>query len=499
MRKHSSPAFNLKKFGVSQFFLVPILFVFAMFFANVGWGQNIFTHDFSYSGVLTSNGWTAHSGGGTNTISTTSGLSYNGYAGSGVGNAALISNLSGEDINITFTSQGTNGSSVYVAFLVNVTEPATAKTGDYFLHVGSPGGASWTAFAGRVFARVVNGNVNFGISNNSSATYGTTNFSKNTTYLLVIKYTITAGTGNDAISLWVIPSGVPSSEALAGTPEIQNTTTNGTDAINAIGLRQGSATTSPTVVVDGIRVGGSWSGAVVASSGAAVTGAATATVFTTTYGTASTAQTFAVSGSNLTADLVATAPTGFEVSADGTTYGSTATFTQTSGAASGTLRVRLKANAVVTGTYNSQNIVLSSTGATSVNITTAASGNAVSAKALTITGLLAENKNYDGTTAVSVTGTATYSGLVNSESFPTVSTNGTVSWVFPSSAVGNYTLTQTNTYTAPSSNYTVTQPSLTASINAIVPTAPTITSITPGSAQLSVAFTAPSSNGGASI
>jgi hypothetical protein len=105
-----------------------------------------------------------------------------------------------------------------------------------------------------------------------------------------------------------------------------------------------------------------------------ITGAATATAFTTTYGTASAAQSFAVSGSNLTANLVATAPTGYEVSSDGTTYGSTATFNPTSGSASGTLRVRLAATAAVSGSYNSQNIVLSSTGAANVNIATAASG-----------------------------------------------------------------------------------------------------------------------------
>ncbi len=228
-----------------------------------------------------------------------------------------------------------------------------------------------------------------------------------------------------------------------------------------------------------------------------ITGAANATAFTTTYGTASAAQSFSISGSNLTANLVATAPTGFEVSSDGTTYGSTATFTQSGGSASGTLRIRLKADAAVTGTYNSQNIVLSSTGATNVNITTASSGNAVSAKGLTITGLSASNKNYDGTTTVSVSGTAAYSGLVNSESF---TPSDVVTWAFPDANVGsNKTLTRTGSYTAPTTNYSITQPSLTASINAIVPTAPTITGITPGNNQLSVAFTAPSSNGGASI
>lgn len=108
-----------------------------------------------------------------------------------------------------------------------------------------------------------------------------------------------------------------------------------------------------------------------------ISGAATAAAFTTTYGTASAAQSFNISGSNLTANLVATAPTGFEVSADGTTYGTTATFTQTGGSASGTLLIRLKADAAPGENYNSQNIVLSSTGAADVNISTTATGNLV--------------------------------------------------------------------------------------------------------------------------
>jgi hypothetical protein len=257
-------------------------------------------------------------------------------------------------------------------------------------------------------------------------------------------------------------------------------------------LAVGAASSTGTFRVDNVTINGS-----VSAAAPTITGATTATAFSTTYGTASAVQSFSISGSNLTANLVATAPTGFEVSSDGTTYGSTATFTQSGGSASGTLRIRLKADAAVTGTYNSQNIVLSSTGATNVNIATASSGNAVSAKDLTITGLSASDKNFDGATTVSISGTATYSGLVNSESF---SPSDVVTWAFPDANVGsNKTLTRTGSYSAPSTNYTVTQPSLTASINAIVPTVPTITGITPGNNQLSVAFTAPSSNGGASI
>ena len=197
-----------------------------------------------------------------------------------------------------------------------------------------------------------------------------------------------------------------------------------------------------------------------------ITGASTATVFTTTYGSASPAQTFAISGSGLTANLVATAPTGYEVSADGTTYGATATFTQTSGSASGSLRVRLAASAAVTGNnYNAQTIALTSTGATTVNITTATSGNVVSAKPLTISGLTATNKVYDGILTAAFNGTATYSGLVNGDTFASVS--GTPSASFVTKTVGTAKPVTFTGYTAPSSNYTVSQPTgVTADITA---------------------------------
>ncbi|WP_298152525.1 YDG domain-containing protein [Flavobacterium sp.] len=194
-----------------------------------------------------------------------------------------------------------------------------------------------------------------------------------------------------------------------------------------------------------------------------IIGTATATAFTTTYGTPSTARTFAVSGGALTANITATAPTGFEVASDGVTYGPTATFTQTGGNASGTLSVRLAANASVTGTYNAQNIVLSSTGATSVNVTTAASGNTVTAAALTITGLTGSNKTYDRLTTASFTGTADYVGLQNGETF---SVTGTPTASFASATVGNGKTISVTGYTAPSSNYTVTQPSLSGNITA---------------------------------
>jgi hypothetical protein len=198
--------------------------------------------------------------------------------------------------------------------------------------------------------------------------------------------------------------------------------------------------------------------------GAAISSTGALAPLITIYGTPSSVQTVNISGTNLTDNITATAPTGVEVSSDGTTYGSTAIFGRSGGSVAGSLRVRLAATAPVSGAYDSQNIVLSS-GAIIVNVTTAASGNSVAAKALTISGLTAANKDFDGTTVATVTGTPSFVGLANGETYPV---SGSVAWAFPESTVGdNKTLIQTGSYSAPSGNYSVGQPTLTASIRAI--------------------------------
>jgi hypothetical protein len=127
-----------------------------------------------------------------------------------------------------------------------------------------------------------------------------------------------------------------------------------------------------------------------------------------------------------------------------------------------------------------QNIVLSSTGASSVNLTTAASGNSVAAKGLTITGLTAASKDFDGTSAATVSGNPRFEGLANGETY---SVNGLVTWAFPDTTVGNNKqLSRTGSYSAPSGNYSVTQPTLTASIRAL-PTLRLLTIGTPAFAS----------------
>ncbi|WP_297510896.1 YDG domain-containing protein, partial [Flavobacterium sp.] len=245
----------------------------------------------------------------------------------------------------------------------------------------------------------------------------------------------TSTNGTSWTSLQTISS-LPSSfgaQTLSNTSNLDNVTT----AFIRLTV-SGSTGTSQNNRLDNIRFNAT------VLSPPSITGAATATVFTTTYGTASAVQSFAVSGANLTANLVATAPTGFLVSSDNITFGSTATFVQTAGTASGTLRIRLSATAPVSGSYNNLNIVLSSTGATSQNITTAASGNAVSPASLTIT---ANNQAVAfGTPVATVTGAGSYTstGFVNGENASVIS--GTVS----------YTTSYTDTTPAATSGVTIT-------------------------------------------
>ncbi len=111
----------------TRLLIASVVMILMTAMATTAWGQISLTEDFNYSGALTSNGWTAHSALGTNAISTTTGLSYAGYTGSGIGNAALVQNLGGEDDNLGFSTINGNGTTVYYSALINVTDPASSQ------------------------------------------------------------------------------------------------------------------------------------------------------------------------------------------------------------------------------------------------------------------------------------------------------------------------------------------------------------------------------------
>lgn len=232
-----------------------IYFLLTCLISITSFGQ-IFSDDFNYTdnALLTANGWTAFSGANTAAVDVgaSNGLTYAGYSGTtgfttaAVGNAARLDN-NGEDVGRNFTTSVTSGA-IYYTFLVNI---GTNDAG-YFAGLFSSG----TTFSNRVYVKpsTTSGKINFGLSNTSTGVYATTptDFDLNTTYLIIVKYDVTT-TGN--ASMWIRSSGIPATEAAAGTPEV---TTSGTVPASVSGffLRQYSATQN--ITVDGVRIYSTW-------------------------------------------------------------------------------------------------------------------------------------------------------------------------------------------------------------------------------------------------
>ncbi len=238
------------------------IILFSLFLSSIVYSQ-LLEENFDYTADqnLTSNGWTAFSSSGTNPITVNNGgLVYTDYVNSDIGNAALLDN-DGEDVRKTFSSAVSSGS-IYVSFLVNVTTNHSTISEEYVLHLRS----GTTAFA-RFWIDYENPNIAFGLSQtkSTSAHVKTSfNYARNTTYLIILKYSFVSGTLNDEVSMWIKSSGVPDSEVNAGSPDLgpitttdESGSTSDPSDIDNIALRQSNP--NQNVIIDGIRVATSWS------------------------------------------------------------------------------------------------------------------------------------------------------------------------------------------------------------------------------------------------
>jgi hypothetical protein len=220
--------------------------------------QVLFTENFDYDAgtALTTVGWTAHSGAGTNAVSVVSpGLTYSGYELSNLGNAVRFV-TTGEDVSKKMSDSVTTGS-VY-AFMMASFDSATT-TQDYFFHLGPK--TMGTTFRGRLFVRANElGTLSFGVSLGSTApatiNWTPYDYSKNVTYLLVMKYTFVEGTLNDIVSLFVNPT----LNGTEPTPTVVHTDAAIADAadIGTVAIRQGSSLSRYYGWIDGIQVRTNW-------------------------------------------------------------------------------------------------------------------------------------------------------------------------------------------------------------------------------------------------
>ncbi|MBK8610164.1 MAG: lamin tail domain-containing protein [Chitinophagaceae bacterium] len=357
----------------------------------------LLTEDFNYPAgqLITANGWTAHSAGGTNPITvTTPGLTYAGHANSGIGNAVTMT-TSGEDDNRTFTAV-TSGT-VYGSFLVNLSAVQTA--GDYFIGVFQ----NASTFPVRVYAKSDGaGGFFFGVSKSSSTpVYETTPRILNTTYFIVFKYVFNQGTTtDDEVHLWVNPA-LGGSETTATIPAVTGTSTDAT-TIGAFYLRQGSATNAPTQQVDAILAGITWASVTPASSGTNLTATNLADFGTVCVNTTVGPNSFTITGTALTAVPVTVgALTGFTYATTaGGTYTPTLSITQGGGAFTQDIFVKFTPTAAIS--YNG-NIPVGGGGATSINVPATGSGTIV--PVLTVPGGATAITQVSATVAGEITAT----------------------------------------------------------------------------------------------
>jgi hypothetical protein len=211
-----------------------------------GKSQALLVEDFDYAigDLLTSHGWIAHSGSGQQAIDVTTGLSFSGYAGSGIGGAANLDNT-GEDDNKVFASQ--TAGTIYTAFVI---QTQSTNSAGYFFHYSTNPFSSSFQYS-RVYLNATGDGVGIGLGNTAPSTYVT--ITPGTPTLLVLKYEI----ATKVSSLYVF-STFPSSE-----PATANSSVTETLAIistGSVALRQYNA--AERVVVDGIRVATTWADAV---------------------------------------------------------------------------------------------------------------------------------------------------------------------------------------------------------------------------------------------
>jgi len=193
----------------------------------------------------------------------TPGLTYSGYAGSGIGNCVLLTNDPNGDIVLhSFTTQTTGN--LYMAIMVMVDSMTQTATQGYNIGFDQAGGT--TNLNTRLYMqKVTSSTFKMGINKTGTTTYTIGNYNTNTTYLVVLKYSFVNGNDNDSCKLYIFSSGVPATEPAA--PDAF--TTVGSDLpdegevfISNLYAQGAPALANSPVRIDGLRIGTTWNGTI---------------------------------------------------------------------------------------------------------------------------------------------------------------------------------------------------------------------------------------------
>ena len=185
-------------------------------------------------------GWIVTSAGGTNDLT--------------VANTATNGNVSmttsGNDDRRLFPTTALAGGSYYLS--ADITVSAAQATGDYFMHLGD---GSTSIFNARTYIKSSGTGFVMALGTGAGTTglnYGSTVLNFGTTYHVLVEYDMNPGTTNDTGAIFINPAdphGVGDTAYVAATLE-------GIDAtsMDAVYLRQGTATNAPTLLIDNVAV-----------------------------------------------------------------------------------------------------------------------------------------------------------------------------------------------------------------------------------------------------
>ena len=216
-------------------------------FAAAASAQVTGTDSFSYTGDLTSNGWTAHSGAGNKPINSDGSIT-----------TLDFSSGSGEDINLACAPFGDMATS-YASFTLNVPSGNPVNpdnNGSYFAHL-KDGGFGFRARTG-LLSPAATGDFGIGINADSSSVGNgavwAADLAFDTDYLVVISYDAATGTSN----LWIDPASMASTS-------VSHTGTNVGTVIESFALRQSNDHTG-FITVDNVVIGSSFDDVTVADN-----------------------------------------------------------------------------------------------------------------------------------------------------------------------------------------------------------------------------------------
>lgn len=188
------------------------------------------------------------------------GLTFEGYAGSAIGNGVDISVDDSDAAHRSF-KEITSGD-VYVAFMFR---PFVAyKKGYFFCLRDNKITYSDFNYNGRVSVND-SGAIGLTFGDNKKAQYSAQALDGNKTYLVVLKYTIKEGAANDEVSLYCMDTFLAKEPATPDLGPLSDATKNDINPANVV-LRGYASSDYIDLMVDGIRVATTWEDAVGASS-----------------------------------------------------------------------------------------------------------------------------------------------------------------------------------------------------------------------------------------